>query len=61
MDKGHDNFADFDVNLFAKKGWFRSCLNDCKVNQRLTQINSRHIRFLKSGETYVISSNIESG
>ena len=61
MDKGHDNFTDFDVNFFAKKGWLESCLNDCKVNQRLTHINSRHIRFLKSGEAYVISSNIEGG
>ena len=61
MDKGHDNFADFDVNFFAKKSWFGSCLNDCKVNRRLTQINSRHIGFLRSGEAYVISSNIEGG
>ena len=59
MDKGYDNFADFD--FFAKKGWFESCLNDCKVNRRLTQINSRHIGFLRSGEAYVISSSIEGG
>ena len=25
MDKGHDNFADFDVNFFAKTSWFGSC------------------------------------
>ena len=43
MDKGHDNFADFDVNFFAKKSWFGSYLNDYKVNWGLTQINSRHI------------------
>ena len=47
--------------FFVKKGWFRSCLNDCKVNQRLTQINSRHIKILRSGEAYVISLNIEGG
>ena len=48
MDKGYDNFIDFDVNFFTKKGQFGSCLNDYKVNRRLTQINSRHIRFLRS-------------
>ena len=32
-----------------------------KVNRRLTQINSRLIGFLRGGEAYVISSNIEGG
>ena len=61
MDKGHDNFADFDVNFFAKKCWFGSCLNDCKVNLRLTPIDSRYVGFLKSDETYAMISNIGSG
>ena len=61
MDKEHDNFVDFDVNFFAKKGWFGSCLNDCRINRRLTQINSRHIGFLRSDEAYAINSNMKSG
>ena len=43
-----------------KIGW-EACLNDGKINRRLTQINSRHIRFLESGEAYIMSSNIEGG
>ena len=49
------------INSFKKKDWFRNYLNDCKVNLRLTPINSRHVGFLKSDETYAMISNIESG
>ena len=46
--------------IFKKKDWFENYLNDCKVNLRLTLINSRHIGFLKSDETYTMISNIGS-
>ena len=48
------------INSLKKEYWFRNYLNDCKVNLRLTPINSRHVRFLKSDETYTIISNIGS-
>ena len=47
------------INSFKKKDWFKNYLNDCKINLRLTLINSRHVRFLKS-ETYAMISNIGS-
>ena len=48
------------INSFKKEDWFRNYLNDCKVNLRLTPIDSRHVGFLKSDETYAMISNIES-
>ena len=48
------------INSFKKKDWFRNYLDDCKVNLRLTPIDSRHVGFLKSDETYTIISNIGS-
>ena len=46
------------INSFKKEDWFRNYLNDCKVNLRLTSINSRHVGFLKSDVTYIMISNI---
>ena len=48
------------INSFEKEDWFRNYLNDCKINLRLTLINSRHVGFLKSDETYTMISNIRS-
>ena len=49
------------INSLKKKDWFRNHLNNCKVNLRLTLIDSRHVGFLKSDETYAMISNIGSG
>ena len=48
------------INSFKMEDWFRNYLNDCKVNLRLTLIDSRHVGFLKSDETYAMISNIGS-
>ena len=49
------------INFFKKEDWFKNYLNNCKVNLRLTLIDSRHVGFLKSDETYAMISNIRSG
>ena len=48
------------INSFKKEDWFKNYLNDCKVNLRLTPIDSRYVGFLKSDETYTIILNIRS-
>ena len=49
------------VNSFKKKNWFENYPNDCKINLRLTPINSRHVGFLRSDQAYAMISNIRNG
>ena len=49
------------INSFEKEDWFRNYLNDCKVNLRVTPINSWHVGFLRSDEAYAINLNMKSG